>query len=156
MEPAIERWTPLVQTPEGADLIKDYGLPRRRQSFLGSALTLRFPSGSDVGNASELRTFSRVLAIRSRTEVEYRLDPGWSRFRAVAGIDPACSAQGNAILEVYADDRIVWREIIDGDGSPNDVDVDISGARRLRILVDYGRNLDFGDRVHLVDAKVTK
>ena len=50
--------------------------------------TSRCPPGS------EIRTYAKGLALRSRTELAYRLPAGMRRFAATAGIDPATAAPG--------------------------------------------------------------
>jgi hypothetical protein len=60
------------------------------------------------------------------------------------------------MLEIRADQRVLWEGEVDGHADPVNIDVNLGSARRLQIRVDYGRNLDFGDRLHLVEARVTK
>jgi hypothetical protein len=155
LEPTAVDWTPRVAAPAAATLIAHYGDPRHDISYAGSALTLAWadesaPSGRDV------RTFAKGLALRSRTEATWRLPAGMRRFTATAGIDPATAEEGHVLLEIRADERILWEGEIDGRRDPVAIDVELGTARRLQIRVDYGRNLDFGDRLHLVDARVTK
>ena len=37
-----------------------------------------------------------------------------------------------------------------------DIDVDVSKARRLKLLVDFGANANVGDRLHFGDARLVK
>jgi len=161
LEPIKQTWTPRIALPAAVELIQGYGQPRRDQSFTGSALTLTWPKVTDAAtsksvNSNEIRTYRKGLAIRSRTEIVYRLPKNMQRFVAIAGIDPNTASQGNVTLEIFADDRVVWQGEIAGKRQPTEIDVQLEGARQLRIFVDYGANLDFGDRLHLVDARVTK
>jgi hypothetical protein len=59
-------------------------------------------------------------------------------------------------LEIRGDGRLLWQGVVDGRRDPVELEVDLNGARRLQLLVDYGENLDYGDRLHLVEARVTK
>src|SRR5690606_14108102 len=86
LHPVHEDWVPLIAIPENAALIRDYGLPRKDTSFGGSALSLVWPAGPSV-NRSEKRAYPKGLALRSRTELEYRLPQGMRRLIATAGID---------------------------------------------------------------------
>jgi len=161
LQPVRQQWTPRIEFPESAKLIRAYGIPRRNQSFTGSALTLRWPalpkkSSRSQKNKSTRTTYRRGLAIRSRTILEYRLPPQMQRFVAIAGIDPATADQGNVHLEISSGDQILWQGEIEGTAPPVEIEVELGGTRQLRILVDYGSNLDFGDRLHLVEARVTK
>ena len=78
------------------------------------------------------------------------------RFAALAGIDPATASQGKVTLEISADGNLLWQGEIDGGSAPVEINVPLQNARRLRLFVDYGTNLDYGDRLHLVDARMTK
>jgi hypothetical protein len=155
LEPEQLRWTPRIETPQAASLIAAYGRPRRDASFEGSALSLAWPDESQP-TGHEVRTYAKGLALRSRIEATYRVPAGMRRFAAVAGIDPATVRQGHVVLEIRADDRVLLEEEIDGKRTPVEIDLDLGAARRLHVLVDYGRNLDYGDRVHLVEARFTK
>jgi hypothetical protein len=155
LEPVAVAWTPRVAMPAAAPLIADYGRPRFDTSFAGSPLTLAWADESSP-TGREIRTFGKGVALRSRTEATWRLPEGMKRFSATAGIDPAASDQGHVVLEIRADQRLLWEGEIDGHADPVPIDVELGSARRLQIRVDYGRNLDYGDRLHLVEARVTK
>jgi hypothetical protein len=155
MDPASESWTPLVGLPPDAALAAKYGQPRRNQSAFGGPLTLRLELPA-VSSAEHTRAYSKGLAIRSRTEVVYRVPSDFKRFAALAGIDPATSAGGNVRLELYGDDRLLLKEDVSGHDPPRSIELDIAGVKRLKILVDYGRNLDAGDWLNLCDARIIK
>jgi hypothetical protein len=106
--------------------------------------------------ASTLQTYNKGLAVRSRTELEYRLPKGMRRFVAVAGIDPETLSQGDVLLQIEADGEPIFERTISGSEPPLEIDVNISGKQKLRIFVDYGGNLDLGDRLHLVEARLVK
>lgn len=161
LEPLRMKWTPRVELPVAAKMIHGFGEPRNDQSFSGSALSLAWPqktkqSSQKTALSPELKTYAKGLALRSQTEMIYRLPPKMRRFAATAGIDPTTAQQGNVRLEISTDDQIAWQGEIAGNESPLQIEFDLNGARELRIFVDYGANLDFGDRLHLVDARLTK
>jgi hypothetical protein len=156
LEPAAERWTPLVGLPSEATLASEYGRPRRDRSAYGGPLMLRLDDSSSHSPKSPVRTSTKGLAVRSRTELVYRLAPGFRRFTTVAGIDPATSASGNVRLEIYGDDRLLLEDDIAGHDPPRSIELEISGVKRLKILVDYGGNLDSGDWLNLCDARIVK
>jgi hypothetical protein len=86
----------------------------------------------------------------------YRLPAGFRRLSAIAGIDPATSASGNVRLQVYGDDRALLEADIAGNEPPRTIDLDIAGVKRLKLVVDYGQNLDTGDWLNLCDARIIK
>ena len=156
LQPVEQHWTPRIGLPKSADLIRQHGLPRRDQSFTGSVLALRWPSAKTASVEEQTKTFSKGLALRSRTEIRYRLPQGMRRFITLAGIDPETANQGNVTLEIFAGRRSVWQGEIDGNTAPTEIDVPLGNARELRLVVDYGKNLDFGDRLHLIEARLSQ
>ncbi|MBA3482009.1 MAG: NPCBM/NEW2 domain-containing protein [Pirellulales bacterium] len=147
------RWTPGLGVPAGWASARS--LPRSDQSFSGSPLTLLWKD--DVAlSRRDVRTYAKGLAVRSRTEITYRLPAGMKRFITTAGMDPDDSGHGNVRLEVRGDDRVLWEGVVQAGQAPVEIDVELGSARRLHLLVDYGEHLDFGDRLHLAEARVTK
>ncbi len=156
LEPLQARWTPRIDLPTSAELIRGFGLPRRDQSFSGSSLSLLWPAAGGTAGTGVKKDYAKGLAIRSRTVLEYRIPTGMNRLVALAGIDPATAGQGNVTLEISADDSVLWQGEIAGGEPPVEINVSLPQARRLRLAVDYGGNLDYGDQLHLVDARFTK
>jgi hypothetical protein len=154
LKPTDVRWTPGLGVPEG-ESISARSMPRSDSSFSGTPLALLWKD--DVSRTRrDVRTYAKGLALRSRTELTYRLPDGMTHFVATAGIDPDSGGQGNVWLMIRGDDRVLWEGAVDGRRPPVEIDVELGAARRLHLTVDYGENLDYGDRVHLVEARVTK
>jgi hypothetical protein len=156
LEPASNNATPLVALPAGASLAAKYAEPRRDHSAYGGALTLASADDSLSSPIAGTQTFNKGLAIRSRTELVYRLPAGYRRLAAIAGIDPATRASGNVRLEIFGDDRPLLAADIAGDDPPRTIDLDIAGVKRLKFVVDYGQNLDTGDWLNLCDLRIVK
>ncbi len=156
LEPATEERTPLVGSPASATLAAAYGRPRRDQSAFGGPLTLWFPGTDALAPAGHAQSFASGLAVRSRTTLVYRVPRGFTRLLGVAGIEPATRANGSARLTITGDDRSLLDAELTGNTSPLDVELDITGVKRLKIVVDYGPNLDTGDWVNLCDVRMVK
>jgi hypothetical protein len=158
IEPASQRWTPLVGFPAGVTLAAEYGQPRRDHSAFGGPLALLIKDKENEANSPQgsPHSFSKGLAIRSRTEIVYRLPAEFNRLIAIAGIEPATHASGNVRLSIFADDHPLLETEIAGDQPPQPIDVEITGAKRLKLVVDFGQNLDTGDWLNLCDAKIVK
>jgi hypothetical protein len=156
IDPSSEQWTPLVGLPPNAALLAEYGRPRRNQSAYGGPLTIRTDDALSTSPGGRSRVFNKGLALRSRTELVYRVPAGFRRFTTIAGIDPATTSSGNVRLEIYGDDRLLLEDNIAGQEPPRNIELDIAGIKRLKILVDYGRNLDTGDWLNLCDARIVK
>ena len=133
------------------DALKSLYGPRFDVSFDGEPLSVFDPQ-----SASGRRQFQRGLALQSRSQMVYRLAGRFQRFQAMAGIDPNSSSQANVDFRVFADDREIYSRSITKADPAVVVDVDVSSARRLKILVDYGTSIDIGDRLHLGEARLLK
>jgi hypothetical protein len=154
MKPALARWTPLIGFASAAESAADYGQVRADQSAFGGPLSLYLEGIG--GSAREAKSFGKGLAIRSRTELVYRLPAGFKQFVALAGIEPATHATGDVQLSIYGDDRSLVNADIAGDERPREIKLDVTGVKRLKIVVDYGQNLDTGDWLNLCEARLIK
>jgi hypothetical protein len=179
LKPQSVQWNPQVGLPDAASTIRHYGEPRNDTPFgprqanlpetkLGTkgwagkngSLALRWqPANSADSYALKghvIKKYDKGLAIRSRTELVYRLPKGMRHFHTIAGIDPSTASQGHVHLKITGDRGGNWEGPIDGKQLPVEINLDMQNSSRLTILVDYGENLDWGDRLHLVNARVTK
>jgi hypothetical protein len=102
------------------------------------------------------KTYQRGLALHSRTELVYRLDGRWRRLEAVAGIDDSVQGKGHVRLTIRGDGQVLYDEQIAGRDAPRPVSLDVSGVRRLTILVDFGDDLDVADHLDLCEARIIK
>jgi hypothetical protein len=102
------------------------------------------------------KVYSKGLAIRSRTELMYRLTDDFRQFHAIVGIDDHVRDGGNVDLVISGDGKVLFSRNITGRDEAVPVDLDITGVKRLRILVDFGQELDIADHLNLCDARITK
>jgi hypothetical protein len=156
LEPVSQKWQPLVALPAATKYAARYGEPRLDRSAVGGPLTLAFPDADRPDAVGKLQEFAKGLALRSRTEYIVRLPSGYSRFLATAGIEPTMQSSGNVMLAIYGDDRVLMEAPIAGDAAPLAIELDVAGVKRLRIVVDYGQNLDTGDWLNLCSARIVK
>jgi hypothetical protein len=153
---ATEERTSLVGLPGGAKLAAEYGRPRRDQSAFGGPLTLWIPTSDSSGSAGHMQTFGRGLAVRSRTTLVYRVPKGFTRLLGLAGIEPTTRGDGSVRLTISGDERPLVDTELAGNQSPQKLELDITGVKRVKIVVDYGKNLDTGDWVNLCDVRMVK
>jgi hypothetical protein len=123
-------------------------------------LQWRQPRANQWGVNRPLRlgkqTYGRGLAIRSRTELVYRLRGAYRRLTMIAGIDDAVGNAGNVRLLIRGDDRTLHDALLTGSDEPLPLDLDIQGVSRLTIIVDFGADDDTSDLLDLCEARVTK
>ncbi len=143
-------------TPLSADWTPYFGGPKESRA----RRALFAPRVSRGANGEPIRLggkeFSRGIILRSRTELVYRLDEDFRRFRATAGIDDRARPRGHVRLLVRGDDRVLLDTTLSGSDPPLPLDLDLGRARRLTIVVDFGDDLDVGDHLDLGDARVVK
>lgn len=145
-------WRPYFEGP-AAQLLG--GPPRRNRAYDGGPLRLLFADPRSPG-LRVARSFASGWAIRSRGEVELRLEPWARRLRGWVGVDPATAASGSAEVTIEAGGRDPVRLVVSGAADPIAIDADVAGADSLRIVVDFGENLDTGDNIHFADVRVTR
>ncbi|MCA9260522.1 MAG: NPCBM/NEW2 domain-containing protein [Planctomycetales bacterium] len=155
LEPVSVRWTPSIALPSAAAHLGRAASMRVDRSFDGGPLTLFASAASPTERPAKV-SYRRGLAMRSRCEVVYNVPDGMSRLLATAGIDPLSAREGNVHMTIYGEKAALWEGDVDGSAAPTAMNVALQGSRRIRIVVDYGANLDTGDRVHLVDARFTR
>ena len=102
------------------------------------------------------KTYTRGLAIHSKTYLRYRIGSDYRRFQAVMGIDKAVAPMGDVHVVISGDGKKLLEADVRGTDKPRVIDLDVSGVRDLEILVDFGRDLDIADHLDLADARVIK
>jgi hypothetical protein len=126
------------------DIVHEF---RRDRSLDGTPLTL-------AG-----KTYSRGLALHSRTTLRYRIGGDYKRLQAVAGIDDSVRRGGkfNVRLVIKGDGVGLFDAEVKTEDPPLPLDLDVTGVRDLEILVDFGSDmLDICDHLDLAGAKVVK
>jgi alpha-galactosidase len=103
---------------------QEYGDPQKARSVDGNPLRLRgmpYPHGIGTHAASEL---------------ELDIPGGARRFLAMAGVDDERQGQGSVVFEVWVDGKRAFASpVMHGGDEPRLVSVDLTGARRLRLVV---------------------
>ena len=87
------------------------------------------------------------LGVRAHSSLTYELEGAFRRFQAVVGLDAAAAGLGAVLAEVYVDDKKVAEHRFAKADPPKAVDLDVAGARTLRLVVTWaGHGMsDFAD-----------
>jgi hypothetical protein len=143
-DPETVEWTPFIG-PASSYEVKLYA-PRRDIGWGGAKLEI---PGTD-------KHYEKGLQVFSRTELVYRVPEGFKRFLATAGIGNASRSGSNVHLVISGDgDKLLEQQVTRGD-EPLKIDLDLTGVRRLTVLVDYGKGGPICDHVNLGNARITK
>lgn len=102
--------------------------------------------------------YSEGLALHATTRVDYRVPEGFKWFRAVAGLDESVGETGHCRLIVIGDNRELLNHEFDAAENylPISLNLDVSGIRRLTVVVDAGSGIEIGDQINLCEARLTK
>ena len=144
LAPESVDWNPYFALPGPTEAITQFGQPIRDAAREGGPLQL--------GG----KQYQKGLALLSRTEIVYRLTDSFQWFLALAGIDDRVGQHGHVRLIIHGDDRLLYDEVLQGGDDPVPLRLDVAGVRRLKIVVDYGLDMDVADHLDLADARVSK
>jgi hypothetical protein len=133
---AEERYVPYVGPPR----------PFRRDGTVeGHALRL---SGQD---------YDRGIGTQSRTLLAYRLEPGDRRFQALVGLDDRAGPLGSVVFRVFADNKPVFTSsTMSARDAPRPIDVDISSAKILILITEFGDRGGIRDLADWVEARIIR
>ncbi len=104
--------------------------------------------------------YTHGLGTHATSEIVYDLEKlgrRYARFQCDAGIDNEISAMGSVAFQVYADDEKRFDSgVIKAGEKAQKIDVDISGAKRLRLVVTDGGDGINSDHADWADARLTR
>lgn len=144
LKPESNRWTPRFVPDRDIAALADFYAPRTDGAAPKSALRLG-------GQA-----YASGVRLHSRSEVVYRLPERFRRFKSVVGISDATRPGGAVRLVIRGDDRILLDEKVTGGDAPMPIDLDLTGVRRLSILVDLAGSWHASDELLLCEARLLR
>ena len=101
------------------------------------------------------QSFARGVAIRSKTELRYRLNGDFSRLQTWVGIQQGY--RGDVRLQLSLDGEKVFDQIVEPNSAVVPIDLDVSNRFNLDVLVDYGSlQSDIGDHLILGNARLLR
>ncbi|WP_461061181.1 beta-galactosidase [Streptomyces pseudoechinosporeus] len=100
-------------------------------------------------------TYAKGLGAHANSQIRVYLGGGCTRFTATAGVDDEVGDNGSVSFEVIADGRSLFDSpVLYGSDGGATVDVDVTGARWLDLLVDGDGDVST-DHADWADAKLT-
>ena len=80
--------------------------------------------------------FANGIGAFAQSLLEYPLNGQFTRFTAKVGVDAVTEGRGSVVFEIYADGKKRWSSpVMSGLDQPREVDLDIKGVDRLRLIV---------------------
>ncbi|MGA2067699.1 MAG: NPCBM/NEW2 domain-containing protein [Thermoguttaceae bacterium] len=103
------------------------------------------------------RLWLKGLGVHSAATLSYALDGSYRRFQADVGIDDSTGGRGSVGFRVLVDGRPKYSSgPVRGGAAPLGVTVDLAGAKRLDLVVDYGEQGDVLDHADWLGARLVK
>ncbi len=103
------------------------------------------------------RTYRKGLGTHSRCRLTYDLGGAYTRFLADVGIDEEAGDRGNVDVQVLVDGKPKFeRKGLTGRDEALAVAVDVAGAARLTLVVDFGADFDICDHVDWANARLIR
>jgi hypothetical protein len=96
------------------------------------------------------------IGLHSAARLSYDLPPGVKRFQAEAALDDS-SVEGSVRFRVFVDGKEKYSSpTLRGGMPPLPLDVDVAGAKRLELVVDFADRADVQDRADWLDARLIR
>ncbi|PHS14332.1 MAG: hypothetical protein COA78_05870 [Blastopirellula sp.] len=146
--PRNEKWSPFVPSAISRSRLALLYAARFDEDYQGQPLTLQMDG--------KIVPYSKGIAMHATTELIYQLPEDVKQFKAIVGLAPAVASAGNLHFKIIGDRKILAEHTIDGNSSPIVINADVTGVRRLKILVEAGESGDFSDQLHFCQARLLK
>jgi hypothetical protein len=99
--------------------------------------------------------YQRGLAVHSRCALTYDLGGRYTTFEALVGFDDAVNGLGRVDCRVFADGKELFSNPdLKASAAPVPLKLAVAGVEQLRLLVDFGRGQDTGDRLIWANARL--
>jgi hypothetical protein len=147
LKPDSETFAPYPFTVTGKELASrlEFSRVRRDQNLESNSLQIHE------------QKYRKGLALRSRSELAWTLPGKFSRLEGVAGIDDYVRPLGNVRLQILGDGKSLLDTNVTGnDKDSKPISLDVSGIRRLVLIVDSQGNFGAGDHLDLGNLRLIK
>ncbi len=126
--------------------------------YLGPAREVRRDRSVD-GQPLQLagKVYDRGLGTQSRSLLVYQLEPGARRFQALVGLDDRAGPLGSVVFRVLVDkqERFASPPMSTRD-APQPLDLDVTGAKTLVLITDFGDRGEVRDHADWVEARLIR
>jgi endo-alpha-N-acetylgalactosaminidase len=108
------------------------------------------------------KLYAKGLGMHSPARITYDLDGPYKRFDAEVAIDAEAGPRGSVVVRVFTDGGDgVWQEkarseILRGGQPAVPISVDLAGAKRISLLVDFADRGDEQDHVDWLNARLVR
>ncbi len=157
--PTTNDWKPLVASQTNLDSLAKLNLSVANETFSGQPLSLRTLPTDGLNFLATTQIYEKGFAINGGGRLAFNLNGQFKRLTALAGFAPNTEAlPGSVQMEIQVDKKTVLSSVLENRSlaQPMPIDVDLAGAKRLIIRVNYHDGRSVGDQIHLVDARLSR
>jgi alpha-galactosidase len=145
--------------PKGAGAYLSDSSPIYAANGLGPVERDTSNGASDPGDGMPIKirgqTFSKGLGVDAPSAVIYRLGGQCTTFAATVGVDDSANGAGTVVFQVWADgEKLFDSGTVTGTSPAMPVDLDLTGKRRLKLLVTNAGDGSALDRASWGDLRV--
>lgn len=101
--------------------------------------------------------YLKGIGVHSASRLTYRLSEPYRRFQAELAIDDETAGRGSVRFRVFLDGSMKYESpMVTGDVPPVPVSLDVTGVKRLDLIVDYADRADEMDRADWLNARLVR
>ncbi len=103
------------------------------------------------------RMYLTGLGMHTAARLTYPLDAAYARFQSEVGVDDGTGGRGSVRFRVFVDGQEQFAAgPVRGGESPRTIDLDVTGAARLDLVVDFADRAHVLDHANWLDARLVK
>ncbi len=139
--------------PVEVEQSSQFAAPRpwhRDASVAGNPMQLKFTS------TGKIVSFAKGLGTKPYTLLAFENNHDYDQFRALVGIDWEMSGRGDCEMVVRGDGIQLWAKRIRGTDDPESLVIDITGMKKISLIVQPGESFDLSDHADWADARFMK
>ncbi len=101
--------------------------------------------------------YAKGLGMHSASRITYLLDGEYTRLQASLAIDDSTAGQGSVGFRVFVDGSVKFTSpTVRGSDAPAPISIDVQGAKRVDLIVDFADRADVCDYADWLDARIVK
>ena len=102
------------------------------------------------------KTYAKGIGVQSFSRLAFDRDKRFGTLAVTIGIDDDAHGPASCVFVIEGDDKELLRQKISTGDKPKAVRVDVSGATKIKLIVEPGDDLDLADHANWCDARLLK
>jgi hypothetical protein len=103
------------------------------------------------------RVYPKGVGMHSASRLTYALESDHKRFQAEIALDATAGSRGSVVFRVFVDNQQRFASpVVRGGDRPLPISVNVTGGKRLSLIVDFAEHGDLLDRANWLNARLVK